>query len=141
MKFLTDQRLLGEDQFRWTSKLIGFNFEIQYRPGLENKTANALSRQMMYKAISVVQTSMWDTIDSEVQADASLLQVIHSLQKGKGDFPGFSLHQGRLFYQDRVVLPRTSSHIPILLNQFHNTATRGHSRFIRTYKKVAATFY
>ena len=53
LKFLTDQRLLGEDQFRWTCKLIGFDFEIQYRPGLENKAANALSRQMMYKAISI----------------------------------------------------------------------------------------
>ena len=35
LKFLIDQRLLGEDQFRWTCKLIGFDFEIQYRLGLE----------------------------------------------------------------------------------------------------------
>ena len=64
---------------------------------------------MMYKAISVAQASMWDTIDSEVQADASLLEVIHGLQQGKGDFLGFSLQQGCLFCQNKVVLPRTSS--------------------------------
>ena len=28
LKFLTEQRLLGEDQLRWTCKLIGFDFEI-----------------------------------------------------------------------------------------------------------------
>ena len=77
LKFLTNQRLLGEDQFRWTCKLIGFNFEIQYRLGLENKAADALSRQMMYKAISVAQASMWDTIDSEVQEDTALRKVVH----------------------------------------------------------------
>ena len=58
LKFLTDQKLWGEDQFRWTSKLIGFDFEIRYRPGLENKAADALSRQMMYKGISVAHSNM-----------------------------------------------------------------------------------
>ena len=64
LKFLSDQRLLGEDQFRWTCKLNAFDFEIRYRPGLENKAVDALSSQMMYKVISVAQASMWDTIDS-----------------------------------------------------------------------------
>ena len=96
---------------------------------------------MMYKAISIVQTNLWDTIDSEVQFDPALLRVIQGLQQGLGVFPGFSLHHGRLCYQDRVVLPRSSSQIPILLDEFHNTATGGHSGFLRTYKKVAATFY
>lgn len=66
LKFLPDQKLLREEQFRWTSKLIGFDFEIRYRPGLENKVADALSCQMMYNAISVAQANMWDTIESEV---------------------------------------------------------------------------
>ena len=76
LKFLTDQMLLGEDQFRWTCKLVGFDFEIRYKPGLENKAVDALSRQMMYKAISVAQASRWDTIDSKVQADATLRKVV-----------------------------------------------------------------
>lgn len=96
---------------------------------------------MMYKAISVVQANMWKTIDSEVQADLSMLQVVHGLQKRSGAFLGFSLQQGCLFYQDRVVLPKTSSQIPILSDEFHNTAAGGHSGFLRTYKKVAAASY
>ena len=72
-----------------TSKLIGLDFEIQFRPGLENKAAHALSWQIMYKAISIVQASMWDMIDSEVQADESLVHIIRSLEQGKGDFSVF----------------------------------------------------
>ena len=35
-KFLTKQRVMGEEYFRWTSKLMGLDFEIQYRPEKEN---------------------------------------------------------------------------------------------------------
>lgn len=47
LKFLTEQRVLGEEQFKWTSKLMGFDFEIRYKPGNDNRVANALSRRMI----------------------------------------------------------------------------------------------
>ena len=52
LKFLTEQRVMGEEYFRWTSKLMGLDFEIQYRPGKENGVANALSRKMTFSALS-----------------------------------------------------------------------------------------
>ena len=59
LKFLTDQRLLGEDQLKWTAKLLGMDFEIRYRPGFENKAVDALSRQMMFGAISRLEPGIW----------------------------------------------------------------------------------
>ena len=141
LTFLTEQRLFGEDQLKWTSKLMGMDFEIQFRPGLENKAADALSRQMMYQAISVVRSSIWDTIDAETAADPQLKQIILALQQGSEAFPGFSLQKGRLFYQGRAVLPKDSSQIPVLLAEFHDSATGGHSGFLRTYKRLAAAVY
>lgn len=44
LQFLNDQRLFTEEQFKWASKLIGFDFEIQYRPGKENTAVDVLSR-------------------------------------------------------------------------------------------------
>ena len=43
LKFLTEQQVLGDDQFKWMTKLMGLDFEIQYKPGLENRGADALS--------------------------------------------------------------------------------------------------
>ena len=79
LKYLTDQRLMGDDQLKWTSKLLGMDFEIRYWPGLENKAADALSRQMMYQAISVVQASLWETIAAEIEEDSQLQQIIKAL--------------------------------------------------------------
>lgn len=45
---LTDQRLLNEEQFKWTSKLMGLDFEIRYKPGQDNSVADALSRRMTF---------------------------------------------------------------------------------------------
>ena len=76
LKFLTDQRLLGEDQLKWTAKLMGLDFEIRYRPGFENRAADALSRQMMYGAISALHPNIWQQIDEEVQQDPHLSKIV-----------------------------------------------------------------
>lgn len=36
------KRVLGEEQFKWTSKLMGLDFEIKYKPECENRAADAL---------------------------------------------------------------------------------------------------
>lgn len=45
LRYLLDQRLLPLEHLRWISKLMGYDFEVQYKPGAANRVANALSRQ------------------------------------------------------------------------------------------------
>lgn len=42
---LLDQRITTKNQQMWMAKLMGFQFEIIYKAGKENKVADALSRQ------------------------------------------------------------------------------------------------
>lgn len=44
LKFLLEQRLHNDSQFRWMSKLIYLDYEIRYKKGRENVVAYALSR-------------------------------------------------------------------------------------------------
>ena len=96
---------------------------------------------MMYSVVSVVHSDLWRTVSTELEEDLALQQIIKGLQQGLDDFSSYSLHKGRLFYQGRVVLPKTSSQIPTLLAEFHASASGGHSGFLHTYKKLAGVFY
>ena len=45
LKYLLDQRLSTVPQHQWVSKLFGFDFAVEYRPGRLNTVADALSRR------------------------------------------------------------------------------------------------
>jgi hypothetical protein len=44
LKYLLDQHLSIVPQHQWISKLFGFDFTVEYRPGRLNTVADALSR-------------------------------------------------------------------------------------------------
>jgi hypothetical protein len=45
LKYLLDQRLSTVPQHQWVSKLFGFDFDVEYRPGRLNTVADTLSRK------------------------------------------------------------------------------------------------
>ena len=63
-------------------KLMGYDFEIQYHPGLENRVANALSRlpsSATLMALSIPQILQLDQLKEEVKGDATLQQIVREV--------------------------------------------------------------
>ncbi|WOH08030.1 hypothetical protein DCAR_0727466 [Daucus carota subsp. sativus] len=47
LRFITQQREVNADYQKWVTKLLGFDFEVQYKPGASNRVADALSRKQV----------------------------------------------------------------------------------------------
>ena len=61
-----------QDQQKWISNLLGYDFVMKYKPGKQNNVANALSQKMYFSAISSVQFFDWDGIEEELAAGAEV---------------------------------------------------------------------
>lgn len=144
LKFLLEQRIVQPEYQRWVSKLLGYDFEIQYKPGLDNKAADALSRMAPGPYLNVLSTpNLLDVelIKLELQVDEYLTKIMTDLKQDPDSHPKFSLQQGDLRYKNRMVLSKTSTLLPSILHLYHNTVLEGHSGFLRTYKRMCEELY
>ncbi|KAH0697723.1 hypothetical protein KY289_015205 [Solanum tuberosum] len=73
------QRVMDENQQKWVSKFMGYKFEIKYKPGVENRLADALSRRgessELY-AFSIWQYKDKEEWDQEVQRDTKMTSIL-----------------------------------------------------------------
>ena len=79
LKFLLEQRVLDGNQQNWVTKLMGYTFQIQYKPRSMNSAADALSRKeetMALQAISVVGISDLSRFEEELHKDGHLMTVL-----------------------------------------------------------------
>ncbi|GAU16969.1 hypothetical protein TSUD_37270 [Trifolium subterraneum] len=145
LKQLLQQRMVTADQQNWATKLLGYDFEIIYKPGNLNRGADALSRihegGELCQLVSRVQWKDEKLLRTEVQQDHQLQHVIQELQKDSNSWLGYEYKHGVLLYEGRLLLSAKSSMIPLLLTEFHATPQGGHSGFYRTYIRLAANVY
>lgn len=113
--------MFSTEQFKWAVKLIGLDFEIQYKPGKENTATNSLSRRDMYAAISILHVEDDDSWDGELQQDPKLQQLVQDLIVSPTSHVGYEFKKGRLLYKGKLVLPKGSNKIPLILAECHDS--------------------
>ena len=144
---LLQQHITIGGQQNWLAKLLGYNFEIIYKPGKENRGAYALSRSrdemelnnMIYFPVWL----HWQEINAEVHADEKWRKIIEEVKKGQGEKinAGYVYKQGVLYYKNRLVIPEKLAWIPKFLEEFHATPQGVHSGFYRTYRRIVTHLY
>lgn len=133
------------DYQRWLSKIMGYDFIIQYKPGAANKAADALSHQSgsMMELGSLISTCgvWWDSIQGEIRQDPFIQHLTAALSQ-QGEAPkGYFMEGGILKYKGRVVIPSKSSVVGALLHEYHNSPVGGHSREVKTYQSLAREWF
>ena len=121
---------------------MGYDYDIEYRPGRENMAADALSRlHGELVSITYPQPIWLADIQREAQTDSKLTAMREALSKNPSSNHGYEVRGEQLWFKGRLVLPQNSRFKNALLHEFHDTPIGGHLGIFRTYKRVAASFY
>ena len=150
LKYLLEQREITLDYQRWLTRILGYEFDIEYKVGSENKVADGLSRidhsvegeaGLLLLAMTVPVTLQLQDLYREIEENGEIQGISNKLQTGQTVKNGFSLVNGRLFYKQKLVIPTSSVHIPLILQECHDTVMGGHAGVLRTLQRVKALFY
>jgi hypothetical protein len=126
---------------------MGFNFSVEYKKGVDNKVADALSRregwntEATLSAISVPVVDWVDNLKLQYQQDPELLKLINQWQSNTLDSYKFSMRQGLLLFKNRIHLGgAVDLHLQVL-NFVHCDPVIGHSGNERTMQRAIRDFY
>uniref|UniRef100_A0A6N2MMB5 Integrase catalytic domain-containing protein n=1 Tax=Salix viminalis TaxID=40686 RepID=A0A6N2MMB5_SALVM len=133
-------RVATPEQQKWVAKLLGYDYEIIYRPVKENSAADALSRHPNNPLLTVIftsQVSLWDDIRKAAKNDVYMQKIFQ--QAATDPTSNYVVKHGLCFYKQRVVVPLALR--DQLLHEFHDSKVAGHSGVLRTFKRLAQQFY
>lgn len=83
LKYFLDQCVATPEQQKWLAKLMGYDYEIIYRPNSENSVADALSHQPNSPVLHHLHTTavtLWDEIKVIYEGD-SYIQSVEQVAK------------------------------------------------------------
>lgn len=143
LQHMFNQRISTPAQHKWVSKLLGYNYRVQYRAGHLNTVPDILSRRHEFLSIQSFSSPLFDSITLITKAchsDPEALTIITALQKNEQTKKGFSLLDGRLLYKNRIFVPQSTDWRAKILHEFHSTLAAGHSGYLRTLNRLARNF-
>jgi hypothetical protein len=140
----TDQRSLRElmtqviqtpEQQFYLAKLLGYSYEIVYKPGAQNKVADALSR-IHCLLITVPHFEFLTKFKEHALNNEELQQLLTQVQQHPDDFPHYETLDGLLFVKGKLFVPANSPFKQALLEEFHSSPVGGHSGVHRTFGRL-----
>jgi hypothetical protein len=141
LKFLLDQRLSTVPQHQWLSKLFGFNFTVEYRPGRLNSAADALSRRDEETAalctLSGPSFDLYADIRRATAADPVARDLLQQLEAASLGAP-WAANDGFLLHGKRIYVPATDDLRHQVVTLAHSAR---HEGVQKTFVRLRADFY
>jgi hypothetical protein len=146
LKYFLEQRLSLEEQQKWVTKILGYDFEIVYKKGKQNVVADALSRkdedvEAFLCAISIIQPNWIIEARDEWKNEEKVWTLIQRLQQDSSASDTFTWKNDSLWYKDRLYLCKNSQLKQKVLLELHTSPVGGHSGFLKTYHRVKKDFF
>ena len=150
LKYLLEQREITLDYQHWLTRILGYEFDIEYKVGSENKVADGPFRieysgiermQVDLMALTVSSSLQLQDLYREVEENREIQETIRRVLNKEAVKDGFTVINGRLFYKNAMFIPADSSQISLILQECHDSLMGGHACVLRTLQRVRAIFY
>ena len=153
LKYLREQKITNALQQKWLYKLMGYDFTIEYKQGRANLVADALSRKQEYQSETEATNTLLTTTAVQIKPswveeiilsyakDKEVQDIIAAILVQSDQYPHYSLRDGILRYQDRIVVGNTGDVRVRILHTIHATAIGGHSGIHTSYQRLKSIFY
>jgi hypothetical protein len=141
LKYLLDQCLTTIPQHQWISKLIGYDFRVQYKPGTSNTVVDALSRRDAGEdgqsaVVSAPVFAVFDELRAETATMASLQQMKEEVLAGrKGD--EWQFVDGLITVCGKVYVAVDSPSLPEILTAAHGMGHEGIEKHCIAYAEIS----
>lgn len=136
LKYLPNLRYLNDRQQKWVSKILAFDFDIEYIKGNNNVVADALSRKADLFSITEISADWRTMITAEYVKDPFANDILY----GKLQDDRFRTVNELILYEGRVYITPKSKMKDNVLKACHDTPLARHPRFYKTYKQVREHF-
>jgi hypothetical protein len=142
---LEDQRLTTTWQHKAFTKLLGLQYKLCYRKGLENRAADALSRrqhdpQESLAVITECQPAWLADVRASYQGNTQAMNLLAKLQVSPDSKQRFKMADSILYFRNRIWLGGSPEMQHKILLAFYSSAIGGHSGFPITYNRIRRLF-
>jgi transposase InsO family protein len=126
------------------AKMVGLQFQIRYKKGIENGAADSLSRVAHLMAISTVSYCRPDWAQEVINSyatDVKAQELLVQLAVLSPNSKGYALEEGLIRYKGRLFIGNNSALQTKLISAMHSSAVGGHSGVRATYQRVRKQYY
>ena len=146
LKELLTQVVQTPEQHTYLARLMGYDFQIQFRSGATNQAADALSRlseedSSLSLILSVPCLTFMEELRKQLAQNESYQSKLQDIQATPANFPDFSISNNLILRKGRIWLPPHLPLLPTLLTEYHATPTGGHLGVAKTIARLTDNFY
>jgi hypothetical protein len=110
LKYLLEQKVGTPFQQKWITKLLGYSFKVEYKKGVDNKVADALSRregwddEVSISVLSMPVATWVDKVKEQYLLDSMFQDLLQKWHSNNLDPQKYSFQSGLLLYKGRILL-------------------------------------
>ncbi|KAK4390300.1 Transposon Tf2-11 polyprotein [Sesamum angolense] len=143
LKHILEQKVDNVIQQKWISKLLGLDYEVQYKKEKDNIAVDALSRRDHGECatITVIIPNWVMVIQKSYEQDDELLTIMQAKTVKDTSFPAYTLQGGILRRNQRICMRKSTTLREKIISSLHDSTIGGHSGINETYQRLKSMFY